>query len=732
MFRLDYYIKSIKSLDMLNTFMQFKDFYMEKYCYRKYRRNKFHLVNLIEEINCIELRNLSWDLLCNISKNDNYCLIVRNSKIRTILEFILFILDNQEIEIDQKRMFLENKKNILNLVEHQVFNLNELNSKTTCPQSILNWTYKKENVTYIVQSKNVFLLKLFQEYMNNEFIQTSHIINNSMLFFSIFEESILPYEVSGYHDFCDEMFFSCIKRTALMTKDIKIGQRGSFPTRVISFFQWLVSSKPNSLNFHLIDTVLLTYNHLAYKLINDYVVVKYSPYEKTKFHKRMILIPSSDDSHIKGQSYKVVSLDVSDIENNLLRCWYTDFFWKCQTDSLYFRNKVFSKLKQLLIQIDKSYKPNDIDVQINEKDVFNYITICSVSGSNDSSIACDIYQLKKFLNYLELECKVKVKPVLYNLLTFKESERNSKKDAYLSKEIEKIISYLQVKNPLIALAVSIITSSEIRKESVLNLKVDCLEKTLSLNGNDEYVVKIHTKRSDNEIEYVNINKYVKAYIEEALKMTENNRLNMTSYDKEYIFVRQVYGRRISKRLKSDSISNATKMACKELNIDYKGTHGYRNYYMQFVSEHISRENLSASFIPSLTGHSLQIHLSNYDQMDMIKFCEQFYNVSIGNVYLKGSIKKEANYDRKNIVVNNCGFCSKNHCDIEGQLDCFMCKSFITTLSCIPFFERSIDEIDKRIIKETISHEKDFLLSKKKLLVGYLSQLFTLKENLNEE
>jgi hypothetical protein len=335
--------------------------------------------------------------------------------------------------------------------------------------------------------------------------------------------------------------------------------------------------------------------------------------------------------------------------------------------------------------------------------------------------------MKSFLLFLEAEKELIIKPISYQMLIYKDDTSDLHKEAYTADELNTIIKYLSSKNPLFQLIISILSKSELRLNSILNLKVGCLQQTLNRKGKSEYSISVHSKRSGNEEESININQYVKTYIEEATKLTEKDRQRMNSFDKDYIFIYTDDQKTIPRRLSNNTITNQMRVACRKLGIGYKSTIGIRNFYMQSVSNYVSNKNYNPAIISKLTGHTLKRHVKNYDEIDIINFCEKYYFVNIGNVYLNGTVIRETSIEHENRVVNGCGYCSEKHCILDGKLDCFVCRSFVTTISCIPFFENEIEKINRRIIFQTISHEKDFLLSKKKLLVGYLSCLLTIKD-----
>lgn len=719
-----------KDSNISKSFQAFKEFYMNHEV-RKMSGSEFvNLKNLKKVIANIEQKDLTWSLICSLAKNEDVGFHDKLRMIRMTIKFSLFVSECKLLSIKEKDLFLLNKEAISNFVSHVSIGYSDLlDENLTSPNSIYSWNHLNEYVVGLIQTKNNFLLFVFKQFLIETPLQDQFKIKRCIEFFSYFEQSISPLVISNYEDFNDRVFFRCLKN---VDRHFGEGNRNFVSTRVISFFQWLLNYMPKEVrekNFVLVDSVLLTYIHLIGKIMDGYIVTKYSPYDSVKYFEKMILIPSSDEFHNKGESYRVYPFEVSNFNNHTLKKWYTEYFWKCKNSTLKLRTKVFYPLKSFLEDYDKTIDEDFTKIEFNESDVARYVSICKSKNNGDANTARMISQLKMFLKFLELEKLSKVKPILYRMLVYKDSNSEVRKEAYTASEINRIISHLRKDKPLHALAIAIVANSELRANSVLNLKTDCLIKTLTRADGEEYAVKAHTKRSDNSVELVNINKYVKTYIDECIEYTKTVREKMNSYDKDYIFIHLQNGRVLPRRFKSEALANEINKACVNLNIKPNGTKGIRNNYMQAISNYVTENKLNPSIVSSLSGHTLQRHSKNYDQVDIVKFCEQHYSINIGNVQIRGEVKESANYTKENTVASNCGFCKEKHCNLNGFLDCFMCKSFVTTISCIPFYEVEIKNIENKIIKENISHERDFLLSKKKLLVGYLSQLMILKGDL---
>lgn len=723
---LQYYFNRIQDEKIKNLFISFRE-HMITTSTLKDDGIKKTLMYLRRVLENIKFSDLSWELLCDVANDKSASMYLRGTTVRLLLNFLLFLDESGEYYGSYKGEFASNGESIRALLKYnRIGFITELDSKKTSPKSIIVWRKRGVTIASVIQSKNVFLLELFQRFLDESSAVDRHKVCNAIRFFSYFENAIYPSQVKCFEDLNDNIFFELVRKVSVDIQDVKV----DVGSRVVVFFQWLmtiITPELRESNFPLVNTPLLTYIYVVKNIVDGTEIVKYSPYEKPKYYNKMLLIPSSDDSHLNGDSYRVYPLDVTEIGNTKLKKWYIDFFWKTTSIKLSNRKDTLSSIFKFLQKLDEKITIEETEIKISEADIAEYVSYYKNTNVSESKISFRLQQLKKFLQFIESEYSYPVKEIFYRMMVFSNGKSKPNKNPYSSEDIKRIIEHLRFNKPLIACAILIISNSELRTSSVMNLKVDCLVKNVSKKGLEEYSVKVHTKTSSNEIELVNINQYVKVFIDEALKLTEKIRKYATSYEKDYVFIFQPSGRSMPRRFKPEAFSNAIRRTCSELNIEFLGTKGLRNNYMQGTSNLLSKKNLSHKLTKSLTGHSGDIHHRNYDQLNISEFFEQYYNLSIGNVYLRGTIKSKTTLSKNASVVENCGFCSEEHCQLDGKVDCFMCKSFVTTLSCIPFYEKEIEKIEHRIMKQTISHEKDFLLSKKKLLVGYLVKLYELKE-----
>ena len=164
--------------------------------------------------------------------------------------------------------------------------------------------------------------------------------------------------------------------------------------------------------------------------------------------------------------------------------------------------------------------------------------------------------------------------------------------------------------------------------------------------------------------------------------------------------------------------------CQEAGITDLPPNALRNYYMNQVSSATDNKEL----IEKATGHSYEVHIRNYEDVDIREFAQRYYNEEIGDVNLNGSVESNQNIPKDRIVADGCGGCQKDHCIMQGLIDCMLCRQFVTTPAFIPRFEQKIEEIDQRIYNQSIAHEKEFLNLQKKIMVAYVARLMEVKKN----
>ena len=359
---------------------------------------------------------------------------------------------------------------------------------------------------------------------------------------------------------------------------------------------------------------------------------------------------------------------------------------------------------------------------------------------SETSQAHKLSQARKFINFLFITNKQEKNDVLIDVLFYKDQDSTAYKEHYSKEELIKLLSQLKAdyenepnkfvkkRYHLDYYFTLILSLTEIRKSNLLNLEADCLVKTLSRKGADEYKIVCQTKTSKGEYVEYNITRYVKNIIDEVYNITEEDREIATSNIKRYLFIAPRQHHKTVAKLSERNLDKHLIAACENAGIPYKPFAAIRNYYQNEVSQFIENNNLGDLQLQALSGHTKRIHEQHYVTHEIKELCQALYGVKIGDMQLKGNISPHTKIEKENTVRNGCGGCTSAKCDFNSNLDCLMCNKFITTLKCIPYFEKEITKIDRTISSIDIKHEQEFLVSKKKLLVAYLEKLYQLKED----
>jgi len=741
--------EQIADIEMRTAYVSYVEYIQQTYDFKN-KSTKDHwkrkLSDLRQSIEKTNLRNFNWGFIQGLNSMDGYAKSHDTNTTNINLLFMDYLIQNGLYYGNYKDEFINNRENILKFAHFNFKKLDKpLSQKGITPYSIIicetSFASKNQQIAVFINYKHKGLVDTIRRYLTEEsifsFIEKTPYIN---MFEMILESMEDKYELYDVNSFSDDTFFQSFNYL-----NNKINRKGL--TALINFYLWVLKNIDDNAklnNFRLLRETTLKYLFLLPRLEDGFRLVNYNTYEDPPIYPKMLLTPTSSYMVGASQIDRVAVLNISEINNIVLQKFYIEFYWKEQSCNFFLRHKSYSPLRNFLKILDCKYKGNKTEIEISAHDINEFQSIYLSQNLANSTIAKKYLVIKHFLDFLEKNKYVRIEPLLYRMLIHKDNEKNSYKEAYTKDEIQRLKCALekaykdeqgQIINSLYQIyyyVFLIMTASEIRLSSIMYLQVNCIQQTLSQKGRSEYKVLINSKTDDGEMEEINITNYVKKIIDEVVAATKEIREMAGSPEKSMLFIYLRIGKKAISSIRFDQFTTYIKRVCKEHNIDYKRSAGIRNYYMQTVSNYISKTGKNATLIPILTHHSSKVHAASYDKVNMIDFCQKYYHVEIGNVYLTGQISNNSVFDDESKVVNGCGFCSQKHCIKQGKLDCFMCSSFVTTISCIPYYESEIEALDKQLMNEKISHEKDFLLSKKKLLVGYLSQLMGLKGEVNVE
>ena len=519
-------------------------------------------------------------------------------------------------------------------------------------------------------------------------------------------------------------------------------KRAKYLGSLLDFYIYIQKAQQEDIrrnNFKLYSDAVLKYPNFQIYYNAGYRVVNYNIYEDFPKFPRLMINPGEMFTRGAETTGKVTAVNFSSITNIHLRNWTMECFWKDTDHVLCMRGKTYAPIVNFLAHVSKRLEEYEKDITFDLNDVVTFMRNEKRKNISNSSMIKRCGLVRYFLTFADKRGYTCVDPIVFRFLSHPDSRNNAYKEAYTNEELQKLSeaykkSFYDAKGmwcegqyQLYQYIYEIIRASSIRISNLLDATVHSLCKVLTKSGGSEYKLVIHAKNSgDSSVEY-QISHHVKELIVEVTAITEQLREESIGPEKEFLFLYRMYRHHAIGRIRSDSCQEYHKKMCKLAGVRLLPQKAVRNTYEQKATERLIKEGYDpqSKMAKSITGHSPSVHFKYYDKPDIKEFCQRFYEVEIGSVHIYGSIERTNELDESHTVMNGCGRCKLNKCIQKGPLDCLVCKSFVATVDCIPFYEKAIAEIDKCKLNETIDHEKEFLQSKKKLYVAYLERLYEL-------
>lgn len=223
----------------------------------------------------------------------------------------------------------------------------------------------------------------------------------------------------------------------------------------------------------------------------------------------------------------------------------------------------------------------------------------------------------------------------------------------------------------------------------------------------------------------------------VIQQTEEIRENAPESIVDYLFIYESNIKKIIRRLTGETFRRLLSNLGKELGIEGVSTRTIRRRYETEVVLQGVQRNLNRLAISPLTGHaSLSTTERYYIRDDIRDYLEATYGIEIGVPALQGEIvsdgadtvTKEINQN-EDLVENGAGYCRNAECNIPGTMTCLMCKGFVTTPRCLPEMEEALSNVHLRLAENaTNTHDREHLLAVKRLVLGYIAVMLSMKED----
>lgn len=542
------------------------------------------------------------------------------------------------------------------------------------------------------------IIEVFTGYLNsNKLNQTNKTIlnDNQKLIYSILKNR----KIESRKDFNDLTYITDTKRL--------LDQNYNSFNCINTLYSYLLEK--NYGVFELISDTILNFHGISKLVLDGYELYRFNPFSK---------IPNTDKWIIEND-YKIYKFDFSLLNNELKKEYLKSFIWNYPNLSFKIKSKRLNDFISVL---------NDLNLEKNKLKIetSDIIKIRKQFTENKESSSGFVLlnPIKSLIKYLDKKEYLIINQAQYDL--FKVRHVNSKGNciAYTEEEINKILKSLlkeseeneENKNLYLIMyyIVRLLESTSMRLETLLELNINSIYESKP----GSYYVLASSKKV--KFDKYNLTKKTKSYLDKVFEITNIYRNNKNNIN-NYIFIYKSRNGNTIKRINRNKVQDVLLKVFEKYNIRNLGITGLRNRFMQDITKYVSDTGADTNLISTLSKHSYHVHYSHYYDENIENYALDLYGVNIGDLDLNGKVLKNTNLKSSSVVQNGCGNCSLENCSDFTVLDCLMCKHFITTPDNIPYFQNEIEIINNKIVNEEIAHEKEFLISKKRLLVKYLTE-----------
>ena len=579
-------------------------------------------------------------------------------------------------------------------------------------------------------------------------------------FVEFFEESLVVENIV-----CDWSIFSV--DTILNQKKNFIEKcNGRNNTDILScltkYYKFLIKDKGLKI-FSKKDGVTLEFlekNNFLSMLEDGYRVVFSNQFDEIPKHDKWLLDSSSSTIRSTALSHKtLVSLDFTSIKSikyrHEVKKWIMGRIHQIKTLKTYlgylaqFLNLLESgELDTFKGNVYMLHQSADNQDDITTNQVILYCQYLDRQGYSGETIAAKKFAVRQFLEMLKKD-KYKISNNVFNYLKSKNIKKGMNKVAtnrtvIIQEDLKKIYDKLKEKArdddtyKLMWGFIYLLNTTKLRNSEILSLTRDCVID--GMKDGDKSVRYLRKISAGYKVEEEPLSKNAVRIIEKMKDLT--NELSKSEHIKDdelknCIFLRNYRGH--IKRLENDTFYRKFKSVLESLGIDRSSytLYDFRHTYMTNLFESSINKGETWKVILA-TGHlDRKTTLKNYVKPHINSYLEAMYKVNIGNVSVKGEVVEHLSDAMNNIpdnikeiqVKDKCGYC-KGECD-ENNIDCLLCANFVVTLDRLPYFVDYLKELDKIIYSESIHHEKEHLLTIKKLYVAYIAKIQSLKEDLGD-
>lgn len=711
--------------------------------------------------------DFSWDKLCNISNEIDVCTL------HTLYSYMIYLLENGLYKGVGREYILEN---IEDFYLTRGSNIKKMIYKGSRPEffyltKINNSTINKSR--FNLNTTNNELKKILIKFIEEELSSKEKVMTRFKVFIYHFSRSIKHYSIDfkSIYDF----------NYSLFSKQYKYYKKINFDdhkaTTILNrFYIFLLKYIDKNDIKHTIftteDKIDLNYlrrGNFSVLYENGFRLVFLNPFDSIPNEDRWLVVPNgAEKKTISRKHYEYSPIDFSLVKSKLFKNALKSWYWNSDK-SIYTRDKSYYLIVKFIIFLldlhNKKNKSNvffirdksipDRNYNVTTNDIINYKAYIRNKYDNSYSRNSSIASIKEFLSYCKIEGLLDIEITAFDYLrgfTKDEIKPNPIKkedlDLIVGKYKQLYNSGNLIEKEMFYIIYLCLTTS-LRINEVLKLERKCLVENMkknqfsirySIDDLDDIELKstlnLLRKNGKGEYKEKNIDKYTEKIIRQAIKDTEHLRELTEKDTSKYIFLYKGIQNSI-KVISIGMVQNNFKKVISELPLSTKDytLYNLRDTFMSNIYDIGKKNNLSIEEIHMATDHKdISTTIKHYRNSDIKSYLEAFYGIKLGNIEIRGGVAynldnviKDVKDVKEIIVSDSCGYCKKKGCGDSYNIDCLICKNFITTIDRIPFFDNRIKNLDYQIENETIEHEKEHLLKIKEVLVGYVEKLYLLKQ-----
>lgn len=652
------------------------------------------------------------------------------------LFIILGILNDNCLLNDEKLQCLaaiNSKRNITIQVNTALKILEYKHPEYWCVREFDSPCHKKTTFSKYINHPAKEVREIIADFLASHFNRTFQGIDD---FCMLFAQSLDGYVIKSVSD----LNFKTFKNQTMFFYKINNDSGHSAASCTVAFYLYITHNIDDQIfEKDGVPSSILQRPTISKEIVEGYHLIKYNQMEKTpECDKWLFCYKKSEKSSI----YEIDAIDFTRILSETYRSWIKHYIWKEDV-------KVYTKLHPLPIFVKAFNYVHDIktgaaltvfttpgdETKFDVRDATAYKNYILATYENNRTRNAYIYNIRNLLRHVSHNNLGDIGTGVFYTLNHTLDQTYDNTCPIPNSELSQLSALIKEKassDPLADMYSSIFfiaLETEFRGSQIVSLPKNCLRETAK---NGEYVVVSETKTSAGELVEQPISAYVEREIRHITQITNIYREKCTNTRlKNHLFIVPGAKRNTFKPLNESKFNSFLKACCSELALPLYTLENLRDTHMTKAEEFRIRNQLSDIEQSVLTGHSsTAVDDIHYVKLDIREMLETLHGTIIGDVQLDGKIYSSLDSpitNSENEVSNGCGWCKSSSCNVMVNLDCPMCKNFVTTISRLPYFEEQVKMLDKKIVAASIPHDKEDLVNIKRLMLRYIEEILKKKE-----